>query len=313
MSERIVVVSEFMDEVALERFGEDYAVIYDPTLVDDRPRLLKSIAQATALIVRNRTRVDVELLDAGKALKVVGRLGVGLDNIDLETCKRRDVAVYPATGANTLSVAEYVIAVSLVLVRRAYGSRDSMLAGQWPRDRLIGGEISGRTMGLFGFGGIARAVAERATALGMKVIAHDPVLDPRDPVWGTVERCDADALLAGSDVLSIHVPLTRDTRNLFGASRIGSMKAGAILVNTSRGHIVDEEALATALKTGKLGGAAVDVFSEEPLSSESALRFEGISNLILTPHIAGVTEEGNVRVSTVTVENVRRHLERDGV
>ncbi|MEO1423624.1 MAG: 3-phosphoglycerate dehydrogenase, partial [Pseudomonadota bacterium] len=155
-----IVVTEFMDEAALE--GVEPSVLYDPTLVDDRDRMLAALASARAVIVRNRTQVDQALLDAAPDLCVVGRLGVGLDNIDLDACAARGVVVRPATGANTLSVAEYVISTAMTLVRGAYGSNAAMIAGTWPRGALIGGELSGRVMGLFGFGGIARAVAARA-------------------------------------------------------------------------------------------------------------------------------------------------------
>lgn len=310
MSQFRVVISEFMDEAALGGFGEDYNIVYDPALVDDRQRLLGLLHDADALIVRNRTRVDENLLDAAPLLKVVGQLGVGLDNIDLEACHRRSIDVKPATGANTLSVVEYVIATALVLVRGAYLDNEDMLAGNWPRDRMIGGEIAGRVMGLYGFGGIARSVAAKMQALGMRVVAHDPFVDEDDPVWEQVEYCSAASVLAKADILSLHVPLTDETRNLIGREALSAMKQGAILINTSRGHIVDEEALTEALKSGKLGGAALDVFASEPLIREKTSVFQDVPNLILTPHIAGVTQEGNVRVSQVTVSNVRESLEK---
>ena len=208
-----VVVAEFMDESALNAFGADTRVEYAPHLVDDRQALLAAVADADALIVRNRTQVDADLLKAGPALKVIGRLGVGLDNIDLDACSARGVAVRPATGANTLSVAEYVIAAALTLLRGAYASGPAMIAGEWPRNALIGGEASGRRMGLYGFGGIARAVAERARALGMTIAAFDPYLPETDPAWDGVKRCAADELLREADVISLHVPLTDETRN----------------------------------------------------------------------------------------------------
>ncbi|WP_417524388.1 hydroxyacid dehydrogenase [Marinovum sp.] len=305
-----VVVSEFMDASALPAFGPGVEVVYDPDLVDNREALLAALPDAAALIVRNRTRVDTELLDAAPELRVVGRLGVGLDNIDLEGCAARRVAVKPATGANTLSVAEYVITAALVLLRGAYTANNAMIAGDWPRNALIGGEASGRVMGLLGYGGIARAVAERARALGMTIAAHDPFLPAGDPAWKGVRRCSVDELLATSDVLSLHVPLTEGTRDLLSDDALRRMKPGAVLINTARGGIVDEAALAAALREGRLGGAALDVFAVEPLTAEAAAIFADVPNLILTPHIAGVTREGNVRVSSVTVENVRGALEQ---
>ena len=184
-----------------------------------------------------------------------------------------------------------------------------MLAGEWPRNALVGGEVSGRVMALLGFGGIAREVARRARALGMTVVSHDPHLAADDPAWQGVERLDRDALLASADVLSLHVPLTPETRGLIDAEAIGRMKPGAVLINTARGGIVDEAALAAALRDRRLGGAALDVFATEPLTAEAAV-FAGLPNLILTPHIARVTEEGNIRVSAVTVAAILEALER---
>ena len=304
-----VVVSEFMDEVALSDFGNDISVNYEPSLVDDRAGLFAALANADAVIVRNRTQVNQDMLDAAPRLRVVGRLGVGLDNIDLDACKSRDVAVLPATGANTLSVVEYVIGAALTLVRGAYFSNAAMIAGDWPRGTLgNGGEVSGRLMGLVGFGAIAQAVAERAKNLGMKVAAHDPFLPSDHPAWSGVESCSVEDLLEKADVVSVHVPLTKNTANMIDADAISRMKRGAVLINTARGGIVDEAALAEALKAGQLGGAALDVFATEPLTAEAGKVFAGVPNLILTPHIAGVTNEGNTRVSLMTVSNVAEAL-----
>ena len=304
-----VVVSEFMDEVALSDFGNDISVNYEPSLVDDRAGLFAALANADAVIVRNRTQVNQDMLDAAPRLRVVGRLGVGLDNIDLDACKSRDVAVLPATGANTLSVVEYVIGAALTLVRGAYFSNAAMIAGDWPRGTLgNGGEVSGRLMGLVGFGAIAQAVAERAKNLGMKVAAHDPFLPSDHPAWSGVESCSVEDLLEKADVVSVHVPLTKDTANMIDADAISRMKRGAVLINTARGGIVDEAALAEALKAGQLGGAALDVFATEPLTAEAGKVFADVPNLILTPHIAGVTNEGNTRVSLMTVSNVAEAL-----
>lgn len=303
-----VVVSEFMDQDALAAFGEGIEVLYDPTLVDDREALLAALPGTHGLIVRNRTQVDTAVLDAAPSLKVIGRLGVGLDNIDMGACMMRGVAVRPATGANTLSVAEYVITTALVLLRGAYASNAAMIAGDWPRNALIGGEASGRVMGLVGYGGIARAVADRARALGMTIAAFDPYLSENDPAWQGVQRCTLPDLLALADVVSLHVPLTDATRDLIGAEAIAGMKPGAVLINTARGGVIDEAALAQALKLGRLGGAALDVFATEPLTAEAGRIFAGVPNLILTPHVAGVTQEANIRVSRLTVENVKEAL-----
>lgn len=303
-----IVISEFMDGDAVARLAAAHETVFDPNLVDDRPRLIALLADAQAIVVRNRTQVDEALLAAAPSLKAVGRLGVGLDNINVSACQVRDIAVLPATGANAIAVAEYVIAAALRLVRPVFDSRDAVVAGRWPRAQLQGGELAGRVMGLVGFGGIARAVAERARAFGMTVAAHDPLLDADDPIWATTARRDLPSLLAEADVLSLHVPLTADTKGLFGETTLAAMKPGAILVNTARGGIVDETALAQALRSGKLGGAALDVFEHEPLDEANGAIFEGAPNLLLTPHIAGVTRESNVAVSNVTASNVLRAL-----
>ena len=301
-----VLITEFMDEAAFTGFAAGTDVSYDPTLVDDRSRLLATLPDADALIVRNRTQVDADVLAAGRKLRAIGRLGVGLDNIDMEACVARGIPVFPATGANTQSVAEYVIAAALMLRRGAFAANAAMLAGTWPRNALMGREITGATMGLLGYGQIARAVASRARPLGMHIVAHDPLLPPD---WGETERLSLSELLARADVLSLHVPLTDATRGLIDAAALAAMKPGAVLINTARGEIVDEAALAEALKSGTLGGAAIDVFAEEPLSAQAAATFADIPNLILTPHIAGVTQEANVRVSALTVAQVRKALE----
>jgi (S)-sulfolactate dehydrogenase len=306
-----IIVSEFMDEAAVHELHREFRVLYDPALVDRPVDLERLAADARALIVRNRTQVRGPLLGAARRHEAVGRLGVGLDNIDVAACEARGIAVLPATGANETAVAEYVIAVTLVLLRGAYGATPAMLDGRWPRQELIGREASGRLMGLVGLGGIARQVASRAKALGMRVAAFDPHLPVGDAAWQEVERHgELRALLAAADVLSLHVPLTAETRDLIGAQALAAMRADAVLVNTARGGVVDEPALAEALRGGKLAGAALDVFADEPLSREAARAFAGCPNLILTPHVAGVTVESNTRVSMVTAENVRRALAR---
>ena len=303
-----VVISEFMDkDIALEVLDK-LDVQYDPKLVDDRAALLETLAEARAIIVRNRTQVDSELLDHAPNLKVIGRLGVGLDNIDLEACKARDVVVCPATGANDIAVAEYAITAALVLLRGAWSASDRMIAGEWPRTDLMGREMSGKRLGLIGFGSIARQVAARAVALGMTVSAFDPYLPADDPAWSDVRAATLADLAADCDVISVHVPLTDETRHLIGVEFIRSMRAGAILINTARGGVVDESALVEALREGRLGGAALDVFESEPLDGESGAAFAGVPNVLLTPHIAGITEEANQRVSFVTAQNVLKHL-----
>jgi (S)-sulfolactate dehydrogenase len=304
-----IVITEFIDERALPALRAKHELVYDPKLVDDQQRLLKEAASADAIIVRNRTQVRGELLAALQRCRVVGRLGVGLDNIDVPACEARGVKVIPATGANALSVAEYVIASAMLLLRGAYQSTATVAAGQWPRNALSNGrEVAGKTLGLIGFGSIGQLTARLAQGLGMQVTAFDTMMSAGDPAFSSsgVRGVTLDQLIAAADVISLHVPLVDSTRNLFDARRIASMKPGAVLINSARGGIVDEVALAAALKSGALGGAAIDVFDKEPLPA--AEHFNECPNLLLTPHIAGVSAESNERVSFLIADKVLEAL-----
>jgi (S)-sulfolactate dehydrogenase len=304
-----ILISEFMDEAAVASLARHHETVYDKTLVDRRDELKARLVESDALIVRNRTQVNADLLANASRLRVVGRLGVGLDNIDVTLCESRGIAVIPATGANALAVAEYVIATSMLLLRGAFASTGEVAAGTWPRAALSNGrEIAGKTLGVVGFGSIGRLTARLGKALGMRALGFDVQVPAADPRWAEdgVEPRTLDALLAQADVLTLHVPLVPATRNLIDASRLASMKAGAILVNTARGGVVDEAAVAEALRSGRLGGAALDVFDKEPLPAGSPLA--GCPNLILTPHIAGVTAESNERVSSLIAERVLETL-----
>jgi len=300
-----IVISESMDAPAVALLASEFDVDYRPALVDDPAALCRSLADADGWIVRNRTQVRGEALASALKLRVVGRLGVGLDNIDLDACQARDIRVFPAIGANADSVAEYVVAVAMLLLRGAYLSTAAVAAGRWPRAMLSQGrEIAGKTLGLVGFGNIGQVTAVKAKALGIRVVAFDPGVRADDPAWSRlgVERRELDPLLAEADVVSLHVPLVGATRGLLDAERLGRMKKGAILVNTARGGIVDEGALARALHEGHLGGAALDVFVDEPLPAGGPL--VDAPNLVLTPHIAGVTSESNERVSGIVAKLV---------
>ena len=303
-----IVVSEFLDDAALARLAA-YEVHYDPDPVDHPEDLIEACRGARGLIVRNRTKVTRALLEAAPKLEVVGRLGVGLDQIDLPACAEHDVTVCPASGANALAVAEYVIGSIFHLSRLSLSNTPAVLAGAWPRTKTREWEVAGRTLGIIGFGHIGRMTAGLARGLGMRIIACDPFLDDHDPAWTEGERRDLPALLAEADTVSLHVPLTDSTRGMIGAAEIDQMKTTAFLINTARGGVVDNEAVATRLRDGKLGGAALDVFEGEPLSAEQAFPLRDAPNLILTPHIAGLTDEALDRVSTMTVSNVLRVLE----
>ena len=304
-----IVVTEFMDERAVAQLAAQHRVLYDPSLVDDMPRLLAQARSADVLVVRNRTQVRGELLEALARCKVVGRLGVGLDNIDVPACEARGMRVIPATGANALSVAEYVITSAMLLLRGAFACSADVAAGKWPRNALSNGrETAGKTLGVIGFGSIGQQTARLARAMGMSAIAFDAVLQAGAPVFqqAGVRRAALDELVATADVVSLHVPLVDSTRGMFDAGRIASMKAGSILINTSRGHIVDLAAVANALRLGHLGGAAIDVFDTEPLAANTELA--NCPGLLLTPHISGVSMESNERVSFMIADKVLEAL-----
>ncbi len=307
----MILITEFMDEPAVDSLREAFEVTYDPSLADMQEKIPALLKDAKALIVRNRTQVTEGLLNTAPHLSCVGRLGVGLDNIDQKACAKRNVTVYPASGANDLSVAEYVITSAMMLMRNAYQSKHKMLGGDWPRASCAGREIYQKTLGLVGFGAIAQRTAGLAKAVGMKIAAFDPFLPTDHSACAGIIDLELDELLAISDVVSLHTPLTSQTRYLINSERLSMMKPDAILINAARGGVVDEAALAAALSKGKLGGAALDVFETEPVTKNSGALFKGLSNVLLTPHIAGVTVESNQRVSALISDRVLQHLNSD--
>jgi len=304
-----IVITEFMTQSAVDDLIADFDVVYERDLFERPDDLKKLVVDAEGLIVRNRTQVRADLLDSAPKLRVIGRLGVGLDNLDMEACAARKIPVFPATGANDASVAEYVIGSALHLVRRVYTATESVLEGKWLREAYFGEEIAGRCLGLIGFGSIARTVARKAASLDIDISAFDPFIKAGDPAWTGVQReTELHDLLAKADIVSLHVPYLPSTENLIDEAAIKIMKPGTILINAARGGIVDEDALASALKSGHLAGAALDVLATEPPTEESVAKFKGVQNLILTPHIAGPTVQSDIRVSGVTAANVRRVL-----
>lgn len=304
-----VVITEFMDQAGVEQLEREFDTLYDPDLVNRPDALAAALADCRGLVVRNRTAVNVSLLQAAPRLKVIGRLGVGLDNIDLKACAARGVPVLPATGANEVSVAEFVLGAILVMLRNgAFHASADVLAGLWPRTRMLGRDAQSLTLGLLGFGAIARQVTRRAIAFGIRVLAADPFVAANDPSWRQlgVERAEFPGFLSRLDILSVHVPLTSQTRGMIDAGVLAQLPQGAYLVNTARGEVVVESALAAALLSGHLAGATIDVFAEEPFPAQSI--YVGVPNLILSPHISGVTRESNLRISLLVAENVRRAL-----
>ena len=306
-----IVITEFIHDDAVAGLKRDFAVHYDRELVHKPDALAGLLAGARGLIVGNLTRVNDALLDLGPKLLAVGRLGVGTERIDMAACERRGIRVFPAFGANHVAVAEYTIGSMVALLRDgAFRVNEAMLAGKFPRRDLNGHEAFDKRFGIIGLGRIGKAVARRAQAFEMTVIAHDPYLADDDPAWDLIdERVDFETLLRTSDVVGFHAPYSAETHHMIDAAALAKMKPGAILINPARGGVIDEVAVVEAVRTGRLFGAAIDVFETEPVTAESAKHFAGARNLILSPHVAGVTEETNRRIGIVTAERVKQVLQ----
>jgi D-3-phosphoglycerate dehydrogenase len=256
-----------------------------------------------ALVVRSQTRVDGELLEAAAPrLSVVGVASVGTDRIDLEAATRAGVMVVNAPTGNTIAAAEHTMALMLALLRHVAAANASVAGGEWDRSRFTGHELRGRTLGIIGLGKIGSAVARRAGAFEMRVLAHDPFLTEEQAAEHGARLVGLPELLTRADVITVHTPLTAQTRGMLGRAQLEATRPGAFVLNVARGGIVDESALADALRSGHLAGAAVDVFSVEPMAPDSALR--GVPNLLLTPHLGASTNEAQDRVGLEMAEQV---------
>ncbi len=303
-----VVVSEWIDGEAVEALAAVHEVVHDPKLHAAPAALAEALATAEAWVVRNQTRVSADALAGAPNLRVVGRVGVGLDNLDLGALRARGVAVTWAPGSNAASVAEYVLGALLHLWRRFGDATEHVRGGGWDRPAFMGEEAYGRTLGLIGVGDIGARVARRARVFGLDVVAHDPFV--HEATFAVqelgVELVGLDELLARSDAVSLHVPLTEATRGMLDEAALRRMRRGALLVNTARGGLVDEAALARALTEGHLGGAALDVRPVEPPGADDPLA--SAPRLLLTPHVAGVTRQSNARASWHVAYEVLRAL-----
>ena len=256
--------------------------------------------------MRSETRVTASLLARAPRLRVVARAGTGVDTIDVPAATRRGIAVMNAPGANTVSAGEHALGLLLSLVRRIPDAAAAMRRGEWDRKRFEGTELRGKTMGIVGLGRIGGHVAQLARAFGMNVVGHDPYLLPERAAELHVRLLTLDALLRTADVVTLHVALTDQTHHLIDAERLQLMKPTAVLINTARGELVDEAALADAVRAKRIGGAAIDVFATEPLPADSPLR--GIERIILTPHLAASTAEAQERVAVEICGAVREAL-----
>ncbi|WP_025689710.1 hydroxyacid dehydrogenase [Paenibacillus zanthoxyli] len=293
-----ILVTEWNAPNGLELLeNEGYQVRYDPGLWNS-PELGEAVKEADALIVRNQTRVTEALIGAASRLKAIGRLGAGLDNIDLDAAACRKIPVVTAGSANASAVAEYVIAAIFHSARRLGEAAAGVRSGGWPRQQFTLHEIGGKTLGLVGVGEIGRRTGAKAAALGMNVLGCDPRLkDGGDAANTEIIPADLSRVLAESDYVSLHVPLLPSTRCLIDASALNRMKPSAVLINTSRGAVVDEDALYEALAANRLAGAVLDVLSHEPPPEDHPLL--ALPSCTVTPHIAGLTRESQAQISEI--------------
>ncbi|HVN40235.1 MAG TPA: phosphoglycerate dehydrogenase [Myxococcota bacterium] len=268
--------------------------------------LLAAIADADALVIRSATKVTKDVIAAGARLAVIGRAGIGVDNVDVPAATAKGIVVMNTPGGNTVTTAEHALALLIALARHIPQATASMKAGKWEKNRFVGTELYNRTLGVLGLGNIGRIVAERAQGLGMKVIAHDPFLSPDAAAKLDVELVDFDTLLARADAITVHVPKTKETTGLLGRKAFAKVRRGVMLVNAARGGIVDEDALLEALNEGRVGGAGLDVFVEEPAKPGHPLIAH--ERVICTPHLGASTEQAQVNVSIAVAEQIRDFL-----
>lgn len=302
-----ILITENIDGPAIGRLEKQFKVLRDGNLWNDKGRLAEQLAQARAVIVRNQTKMDAELINGAKSLVVIGRAGVGYDNIDVKAASKRGVVVSYAPNENTISTAEHAFALILGLYRKLPSAHLSTTSGEWDRYNLVGRELYGKTVGILGFGKVGARVASRAKAFGMKVIAYDKFVAP---LGYTVTETEAELMpleevLAKADVISCHLPRKEDTIGIINYSRLKLMKPDSVIVNTGRGEAIVEKDLIKALKENVIAGAALDVREKEP-PADSELNH--MKNVILTPHVAGFTVEAQEKVIESVASDVARVL-----
>jgi D-3-phosphoglycerate dehydrogenase len=304
-----IVITEDLQHPAFTRLAEKFSTVTDGKLWRDPARLESEISLARALIVRNQTQVTAKLLEAAPKLIAIGRVGVGLDNIDVAAATKLGIVVVAPLNANATSVAELAIGLVIALARKIPAADVSTKAGGWDRKTFTGMEIEGKTLGLCGFGRIGALVARRARAFGMRLMVFDPFLKRDSPAVlesGAVFCEKLEEMLGAADFVSLHMPLTAATHHLFDERRFAAMKPGSFFINTSRGGVMDESALIAALQTWHLAGAALDVREIEPPIKGSVL--ETMSNVILTPHVGAFTTEAQTRTFEAVAQDVERLL-----
>jgi len=301
MTYRVLVTDTLADSgLDILRAAKDVALDYRPGLKGEE--LLREVAQSDALITRSGTAVTEELVRAGNRLRIVGRAGVGLDNVDVDACTARGILVINAPTANIMSATEHTMAMLLAFCRNIPEAHASVKRGEWTRSKFMGIELNGKILGIIGLGRIGTRLAVRARAFGMRVVAYDPYIS--DTVYEKVaaEKATLDQLLALADFITVHTPLTDETRGMIGPAEFAKMKDGAVVLNIARGGIYQEKALADALNSGKISGAAVDVYEDEPPAKDHP--FLTAKNIVLSPHIGANTIEAQDRVAVQTSEMV---------
>ncbi|RZS39091.1 D-3-phosphoglycerate dehydrogenase [Herbihabitans rhizosphaerae] len=298
-SRPVVLIAEKLAPSVLEVFGDEVEVRHvDGT---DRPALLSAVADADALLVRSATKVDAEVLAASGKLKVVARAGVGLDNVEVPAATERGVLVVNAPTSNIVSAAEHAVALLLAVARRVPAADASLRGGEWKRSSYAGVELQGKTVGVVGLGKIGQLFAQRLAAFATTLIAYDPYVSAARAAQLGIELVSLDDLLARADVISVHLPKTPETKGLIGADQLAKTKKGVLIVNAARGGLVDEEALAEAVRSGQVGGAGVDVYATEPTTSSPLFEVPGI---VVTPHLGASTAEAQDRAGTDVARSV---------
>jgi D-3-phosphoglycerate dehydrogenase/(S)-sulfolactate dehydrogenase len=301
----VILVSEDVWSADFEGLAREFTVVREPDLWNKKEELAAKIATASALVVRNRTQVTRELIEAAPNLKVIARAGVGLDNIDVKAADDNGVVVAAALGINAVAVAEETLAMALAISRKLVELDASTRAGEW--NRKAGVEISGKTWGLLGFGATARATAELLRGFKCTVLAYDPFAKPEpDYLHGiNTTMTSLDEVVKNSDFISIHLPATVETKNVINADLLSTMKKSAVIVNVGRGEVINEADLEVALKNGVIAGAGLDVRAHEPPQDK---RFTNLSNVVLAPHVAGITAESQAAINRVLVSEIRAAL-----
>jgi D-3-phosphoglycerate dehydrogenase len=300
-----IVIADDLPESAVSLLKEVEGWQIDAKPGRPKAELLAAIADADALLVRSATKVTKEVIDAAHALKIVARAGTGVDNVDLDAASARGVVVTNAPGGNSVSVAEHAMALMLSLARSVAAADAAMKQERWEKKSLMGAELRDKTLGVVGFGRIGQAVAHRARAFGMRVLAHDPFIASHVASDFDVELSTLDALCAEADYITLHLPSTDQTRGLFDAARLARCKRGVRIINTARGELIDENALKDALASGQVGGAGLDVFQKEPPVEWT---LPASPRVVATPHIAASTTEAQELVGLETAAGVRDFL-----